>query len=147
MGKIVRLPDWPERLHDLIENRREAVFCWGQRDCCMFAADVMLAMTGVDFAAALRGRYSTAKGAARLLKRHGGVEGVANRHLRQIPKLSAGRGDIVSIDTPDGPALAVCLGRQIAAQGQQGLLFMDMNAALSAWREPVWQQPLSQPLA
>jgi hypothetical protein len=137
---MTRYPDWPERLHRFIEDRREAVFCWGAHDCCLFAADALAAITGADLASDLRGKYASRLGAARLLKKHGGLRAIADARLERIPTLAAGRGDIVLIETPEGDALGVCLGRQIAAQGSEGLVFMGMERAEAAWREGACRQ-------
>jgi hypothetical protein len=51
-----RYEDWPQRLVAAIEAARGRPFSWGAMDCCLFAADVVLAMTGVDYAAGFRGR-------------------------------------------------------------------------------------------
>ena len=47
-------------------------------DCCSFAADCVLAMTGVDKMAGYRGGYKSAVGASRKLAKAGGMvqEGV-----------------------------------------------------------------------
>ena len=128
----MRREDWPERLNDFIEDRRKAVFCWGQRDCVLFAADAVQAMTGVDHAVEYRGTYDSATGAARLLAKLGGVENVVP--FASIPVAFAGRGDLVTVDTKDGAALAVCLGRHVAAMSASGLVFLPMSAADAAWR-------------
>ena len=64
---------WPDRRppdHDtrqaadaLIAERRLMPFARGTNDCCMFAADAVLAMTGRDLAADWRGTYSDDRGA------------------------------------------------------------------------------------
>ena len=68
-----RSADWPERLADMIEQRRSEPFAWGANDCCLFPADVVRAMTGFDFAAAWRGQYDSAIGAQRQLDEAGGM--------------------------------------------------------------------------
>ena len=128
----MRYEDWPERLNTFIESRRNAAFVFGETDCCMFAADAVLTITGVDLAADLRGTYSTKLGAAKVLSERGGVAGVVT--LPAIPVLMAGRGDVVMIETPDGPALAVCIGSKIAAMSADGLAFVGMDTAITAWK-------------
>lgn len=66
-----RFPDWRERLAAFVLERRDAGFVWGARDCAMFAADAIQAMTGDDVLAAWRGAYSSRFGALRALKRAG----------------------------------------------------------------------------
>jgi hypothetical protein len=54
---LKRTHDWPEQLHRLIRARWDTPFQWGVNDCGTFAADVVLAMTGVDIAADVRLTY------------------------------------------------------------------------------------------
>ncbi|WP_434033725.1 DUF6950 family protein [Cupriavidus sp. a3] len=130
-----RLEDWPTRLAEFIEARRERAFSWGNSDCCLFVCDAIEAMTGTDPGARWRGLYSSEKGARRVLCDNGGVDGIAALVLGQaMPPALAGRGDVVLIDTPHGQALALCLGGLIAAQGQAGIEFMEMKQAKAAWK-------------
>ncbi|PVY81051.1 hypothetical protein C7414_102379 [Cupriavidus alkaliphilus] len=130
-----RLEDWPTRLSEFIEARRERAFSWGDSDCCLFVCDGVEAMTGADPGARWRGLYASEKGARRVLRDNGGVAGIATLVLgAAVPPALAGRGDVVLIDTPHGEALALCLGGLIAAQGQQGIDFQPMTAAKAAWK-------------
>lgn len=129
-----RLEDWPTRLAEFIEARRERVFSWGDSDCCLFVCDAIEAMSGADPGARWRGLYASEKGARRVLRDNGGVAGIATLVLgAAAPPALAGRGDVVLIDTPNGEALAICLGSQLAAQGQAGIEFMEMRQAKAAW--------------
>lgn len=130
-----RYPDWPERLHAFVEARRGTPFAWGKHDCCLFAADAVAAMTGADLAGTLRGRYTTRIGAARILKKQGGLRAIVDARMTRIPTLAAGRGDVVLIETEQGDALGICLGRQIVAAGPDGLTFIGLERAEAAWRE------------
>lgn len=127
--------DLPERLQAFIESRRETPFAWGSHDCALFAADWVASATGTDPAQGLRGRYRTARGAARLIKREGGLEAIADSRLgeRIEPKL-AQRGDVVLLEGSHGPTLGVCLGVDAAAPGEDGLMLVPMHNALAAWR-------------
>lgn len=130
----MRFPDWPERLAAFIESRRETPFEYGTNDCCLFAADAVLALTGVDFAAEYRGKYSTKLGAARLLTKVGGTLGIADEKLEPLPLALAGRGDIVLVPTDEGDALAVCVGPSAAAPTERGLTFVPRTVFKRAWK-------------
>lgn len=130
-----RFNDWPTRLAAFIEARRARAFSRGVSDCCMFVADAVEAMTGVDYAARWRGFYTSDKAAFRLLRDYGGVVGVATMMLGPaVPAALAGRGDVVVIDAPEGEALALCVGDKIAVQGRDGIIFLPMSAAKAAWK-------------
>lgn len=130
-----RLEDWPTRLAQFIEARRERPFSWGESDCCLFVCDGIEAMTGTDPAARWRGLYQSEKGARRVLRDNGGVTGLATLILGvPVQPALAGRGDVVLIDTPGGQALALCVGPNIAAQGVSGIEFHHSGAGMAAWR-------------
>lgn len=138
MGKIMRLENWPSLLADFLAD--EKPFEWGARDCSLFAADAVFRITGSDPAKSLRGKYKTEKGAARILKRRGGLEKVAAKlaadsGMEEIPPLMAQRGDVVLINTPLGAALGIInLRGEVAGQGAQGIECYPANRALRAWR-------------
>ncbi len=130
-----------ERLFDLLLARRTRVFQWGENDCALFACDLVEAATGMDYAAPFRGRYRTAAGAARALRRFagGGLEAAAEKitqdnGLEEVPPLMAQRGDFILVDVTEGPALGVCLGETLVAAGPAGALTLPLKRARRAWR-------------
>ncbi len=141
-----------ERLFDAVAARRDRAFQWGMHDCCLFACDVIRDAGGVDYAAPFRGRYRTAAGAARALRRFCGgraagepapnvslLEAAAEKitrdnELDEVPPLLAQRGDFVLVDETEGPALGVCLGSHIVAAGPAGTVLRPLAAARRAWR-------------
>jgi hypothetical protein len=137
---MTRLPDWPERLDRLVEDARHTTFAWGRFDCCLFAADAAVAVTGVAPAALWRGTYADARTAARLLARMGGLEataaGIARHHgWPGVPPAFLGRGDVAVVRLEDNRhALAVCLGSGFALPARRGLAMLDRTYALSGWR-------------
>lgn len=137
LRKAPRKENWPEILNDQIEQAQAREFEWGVFDCCLFAADVVLAMTDVDYAASFRGRYKTKAGAYRCLKNHSGdIKEVLNSLLGEpIPVAYCSRGDIVTLETDDGLAMGVCVGARMAVpRPGVGLTFVPMSRALMAWR-------------
>lgn len=85
----------PNLLHAFIESRRHAPFKWGENDCCLFAADWVLELTGDDHAKQYRGKYSDEKGAARIIKRRGGMRAFAQDLKERANVRLAQRGDVV----------------------------------------------------
>lgn len=130
-----------ECLFEAVAMRRDRAFQWGVHDCCLFACDVIRDAGGVDYAAPFRGRYRTAAGAARALRRFAGagLEAAAERitrdnGLEEVPPLMAQRGDFVLVDEAEGPALGVCLGSHFVAAGPAGTVLRPLAAARRAWR-------------
>lgn len=132
MGPGVRREDWEARLE--AELRKDAPFVWGLRDCCLFAADCVRAMTGADPAAEYRGRYNSEHESSALVP--AGIEAAIDRALGQrIPPRKAQRGDVVMVPTRHGDmAGVVALDGRVALLLPAGLRRVPLSLATSAWR-------------
>ena len=125
---------WRERLDALIAARMPAPFAWGTHDCCLFAADAVLAQTGEDPAAEFRGTYADARQALELLTELGGLTAVAGRAGEPVQALCAQVGDIGLVEHDGRELLAVCAGPVWLVPAEQGLAALPIDAATSAWR-------------
>ena len=131
----MRLPDWQLRLATLCKERSSAPFKWGAHDCCLWAADCVVAVTGIDPAAKLRGTYSGAISAAHVLEEHGGVEAIATAALGEpVPVGFAAIGDIVCIEVDGRKSLALCNGMAVLATGLDRLECLSLDCAVCAWK-------------
>jgi hypothetical protein len=132
-----RIPGWERILAEAIESVRARPFAWGRHDCATWAFDLRRDLTGGDDVAALwRGRYHTARGAARVMRRLGweSLE-AAGRTLLGDPLPSAQlahRGDLVLAGSH--PGFGVCLGARAAGIAPGGLTFVPLAACALAWR-------------
>lgn len=138
MTALKRFPDWPERLSAHIHACLKRPFVWGSHDCCLFAMDCIMAITGEDLAAPYRG-YASQSQAMRLLKKHGGVSGIAEAVARtyaipEIIPMMMGRGDVCLFDVGHGDTLGICTGTVICAPGLEGIVGTPTLQALRAWR-------------
>jgi hypothetical protein len=92
-------------LQSYLDLHRDEKFKYGARDCCLFTAGCIEAMTGIDIAAWFRGRYSTRKESLALVEERTGkasiqavIEYVAAEHgFQPVPVSLAQRGDMVLI--------------------------------------------------
>jgi hypothetical protein len=162
-GGLSRLDGWPEILAAHLRAAMAREFAWGAHDCCAFAADGVLAMTGIDPIAPARGRYADEKRAAVVVRDIGGagVPEAADVLLSAIgaPAIAptfAQRGDLVLIDAPvfsaeslraqNGLAGGVlraetrgwCMGLialdgRVAVAAPMGLSFFPARQAARAW--------------
>lgn len=132
---MARLPDWEPRLLAYLEGVRSRPFEWGEHDCALHSANAVLAVTGEDIAERFRGKYSTAAGSVRALKRYGAgtLEATFDAAIPVIGKAFAQRGDIVSRDGMVG----VCLGADGAfvgdVDGAPGLVRFPRREWTRAW--------------
>ena len=132
-----RRPDWPERLMDLIEARRDARFAWGPHDCCSFAADAVEAMTGRDWLAPHRDRYASEAEAEAIIGPDGLealVAGLlADFGARDCPPGFVQRGDVALVLAGNDLTVGVVLGESVAAPGLRRLAFVPRVAIQRAW--------------
>jgi len=132
-----RRPGWERRLVEAIEAARDRPFRWGRHDCATFAFDLRREIAGGhDVAALWRGRYSTSRGAVRVMRRLGWSSlDEAGRELLEEPLPSvhlAQRGDLVLADT--GLGFGVCLGAKAAGIAPEGLILVPLSSCALAWR-------------
>lgn len=126
-----RFADWPERLIDFIAERLSAPFAFGPQDCCSFAGDCALRLTGNDPMADLRG-YSTLEEAARILAP--GLPALVDARLPRIAPAAARRGDIGMIESKPGRrSLVIVDGADVIGPGETGLERWPRGALQAAW--------------
>lgn len=134
----MRRPDWPERLAELLENSRTQPFVWGQHDCAQFALKVLKAVDARDWSQLSFAPYRSARKAKRVLQEMGfeNAQELAEALLgpAYTPLREAKRGDLAAVPTPQGPALGVVVGAQVAAPGKSGLVLTPLAQALACWR-------------
>ncbi len=131
-----RLPGWELRLAEAIEAARDRPFRWGRHDCAIWAFDLRRDITGsYDVAALWRGRYTTGRGAVRVMRRLGWPSlGAAGRDLlgEPLPSLNlAQRGDLVLANT--GLGFGVCVGARAAGIAPEGLVLVPLATCALAW--------------
>jgi hypothetical protein len=141
---MARCSNWPLKLALFVEEKRGSPFSWGNNDCALFTADWLILLTGIDCGASLRGGYNDGLGAARVLKRRGGLENLIERIMKQhgweeIPVTLARRGDVALLDVPESgqsmpSAVGVVVGRMVAMAGPYGANFAELKACRRAWR-------------
>lgn len=133
---MARVENWPQRLMTLIDMARIRPFIWGLHDCPTFAFETKMILTGGEDTAALwRGRYTTALGGERVMRRLGwsSLEDMG-RALLGEPRpavLLAQRGDIVLADT--GLGFGVCIGSTAVGMAPEGLVVVPLTSCQLAW--------------
>lgn len=127
----MRVDLWESKLDEYLKT--VGPFEWGQNDCCLFAANAVEVITGVDPAKKYRG-YKTKLGAAKKLKDLG-IEGAWTKEFGEPinPKLLR-RGDVVLFDNEGDLAVGICIGTHFFAVGEDGLLRFPMSKAIKGWK-------------
>lgn len=138
----MRRDDWEARLAEVLATAVAQPFAWGIQDCCLFAADCVQALTGIDFADEFRGTYDDADSAAmRLIAVTGTTEiAIAINEYFKFPRLGnvafAARGDLALFKNErDQDTLGVIdlTGEWIACVSPQGLQYLPIDCAVMAW--------------
>ena len=99
-----RLSNWEEILSEYIESKRFEPFEYGLNDCCTFASDAIVAMTGVDPIPEFRGKYDSLLSSAKGLKTigNGNLESTMDSKFTEVPIGNAQRGDLAFFDDSVG---------------------------------------------
>lgn len=108
--KLIKLSYWRPALTTYILQCQRKPFEWGQFDCALFACGAIEAMTGEDLAKSYRGRYTTAAGGLKLIKKDGYKDhaAFAKAFLTELDHPSqAMAGDIIAYRTEGDTGLAL----------------------------------------
>jgi hypothetical protein len=151
---LKRTTHWLTReLDSFLRQSKSVPFAWGSNDCCLFAANAIEAMTGVDIADDFRGKYAdessafaliasvtggttVADAAAWCVKKHGLSEWL-DAAARPLP-LMAKRGDLVVVENA-GRLIAGVVdlsGKFVACMGESGTLSISVRRVTRAWHVP-----------
>lgn len=130
-----RRPDWKPRLHAYLTACATRAFRPGQHDCMLWAAGDIEALTGVDLAAAWRGRYTTLAGGRRILRKAGFTDefALADAYLPRAPLAYAAPGDLAAIEGDYGLAMGIVQGAQVYGLLPVGWTLLPIAAAQTLW--------------
>lgn len=133
---LQRFADWRPRLTAWLKEATTAPFAYGRHDCALFAAGGVQAMTGQDFAAAYRGRYTTLAGGYRILRKDGHADHVALAAalLPAIHWSQAMPGDLAAFAPAAGPVLGIVQGAMVYVLDPAGrLALMPLSDSVGAF--------------
>lgn len=140
---MTRIPTWNTALADFIHGRLKSPFVWGQNDCCLFACDAVLAVTGIDLASQFRDKYSDTRSACNLIKSYAGgglaefADKVAEENgIKEVELNYATGGDVVLVTGDQGDTLGIVElnGREVLATGPEGLMRLPRANWKKAWK-------------
>ena len=122
----------------LIEARSAFGFGYGRepqtQDCVRFAAAAVQALTGRDPLAEISARWTTARGARRVLRRLGGLGAGVDLVLRPVPLAMARRGDVALVRIGEAESLMVIEGDTLVGPAEpRGLQRLARASAARAW--------------
>ncbi len=133
MGSVIkRVEGWEHILADELWKARSLRFEWGVCDCVIWSANVVLAMTGVDLMADIRGAYHSQLSAYRIIKeKEGTLEACVSARLAKLPLQLARRGDIIRWEH----SLGICAGEKaFFLTESQGIQPVPLIRCESAWK-------------
>lgn len=145
---ISRKQTWQSDLHTFLLERANSPFVWGVRDCSLFCADAIYAMTGTDIAADFRAQYHDETTAFAAIKKITGGSTVADAAEYCAAKfgltewkhpLMAQRGDLAIIEN-DGRLIAAIVhlnGIHVVTVTDKGLSPFSISDIKRAWHVPV----------
>lgn len=130
----MRIEGWENRLEELVQSKRNQPFNWANNNCMGFVAEAQKTITGeTDFPEVLE-NLKNKNNALKLVLKNGSLTDWVNKHLEQIPITMAQRGDIVDVETCEGPAMGLCIGSRAVFIGKDGLEYVSLTSLIRAWR-------------
>lgn len=117
----MRLPDWPERLADILKASRDREFD-DVNYCVVFAADCVQAMTGEDPMTEYRGLNMQQAHDKVKADGHQSFYHYLIKHYKKVPLSLAQRGDII-IRTEPETAAGICCGQDTAFASDLGIAY------------------------
>lgn len=145
MSQLTKVLHWETRAFNaFLRDEAKQPFQWGVRDCCLFPADAIKAITGVDIASDFRGKYTDETSAFALIKSVTGGTTVADAAAYCATKygmtenthpLMAKRGDLVVIQNGSNLIAGVVHlnGREVVTTGPDGLVVLPITKVVRSW--------------
>lgn len=140
---MTRFSDWQSRLSEYLTTCAQQRFRYGVLDCGLFVSGAIEAMTGIDVADDLRGKYATRKEAFAAIQRLCGrptmpaiADCLAERFgIAELPVAFAQRGDPVQLRRSRAASLGLVAmhGTEILTPYAAGLLRLPLSYAARAW--------------
>lgn len=132
----MRKPNWPTIVAKSITANLDTPFVWGEKDCCLTVADILKEFTDEDFASEFRGRYKTALGSVKALKKYGkgSLAKTLDAKFELISPEELCRGDIALVKTSAGESLGIVFSQSVWAMSMDGLTDVPMDQVTRCWR-------------
>lgn len=127
-------------LRAYLEDGLSRPFRWGVDDCILWPADWAVMLGRPDPAAKFRGRYRTAIGARRIIKRHGGLASLVTSVMGApaLPGSVPAPGDVGLVGgataDPDELTGAICAGINLWAVRAGGALRLAPFELHAFWK-------------
>lgn len=132
-----RFENWPSELARMIAVAEREPFEWGKNDCCLWTADVVHALTGVDYAEQFRGAYDTEEQAYMIMDLLGEptIKETVTVLLGEPININfVQRGDVVMGIFDGAQTLGICIGAKVAFKTLNGLIQLPLAKCDCAWR-------------
>ncbi len=126
-----------EIVSSVIDAEMAKPYTFGTADCFFFGCRVADALdTNLNLAETFTGRYRSARGAQRALRKEGhtSLVGLFSGHLDACPPAQARIGDLAVIVLSDGEHVGVCVGQKFITKTARGQSFHDMATVSAAFR-------------
>ncbi|WP_407496855.1 DUF6950 family protein [Pseudooceanicola sp. MF1-13] len=136
---LTRRSDWNARLAAHLSTVDRLPMNWTGSDCLLhLVGRGVEAMTDVDPVAQLRGRYTTARGAVRVMRNegHATLADAVAAHLPEIHPSRAQAGDIAAIPSDDGFGFALGLvgGSVLHVMAEEGRAVVPRSLMTRAFK-------------
>lgn len=123
---------WRSSLIAYLDRQERRAFAYGENDCLLMTSGAVATMTGIDHAAAYRGRYRTLAGGRRVIGMTP-LEKVASLFV-EIHPVEALDGDIAAMPVGRDWTFGVLVGAHFYVLAETGLAILPRGGARKAFR-------------
>jgi hypothetical protein len=117
-----------------LDEMAEKGWQWGERDCLLWLGLWAHRLTGIDGGKPWRGRYKTALGCARILKKSGGMVACIELGAKlcgMVRVTNPVAGDIGIVCVDDREVGSICTGKRWAVMTAHGVYFTAAEPIMS----------------
>ncbi|MHB2265652.1 DUF6950 family protein [Aliihoeflea sp. PC F10.4] len=125
-----------EKVQAVVAKELDKSYVVGKSDCFLMGLRVAAALGAKGIISQYAGRYSTLKGAQRVLRRlgHKSLVTLMATHLEPCAPAMARMGDLVVLQVSEAEHLGVCVGARFLTKTEAGLSYHDITAVTAAFR-------------
>lgn len=129
-SNIQRIEGWEFALSQYLAEVKSIPFGWGTNDCCLFSANWVNQLIGIDYMAEFRDQYTNEEEALKIIEEHTNLVVELDSLLEPSAIPFARRGDIVMYKG----ALGICNGMHSYFMLEKGLFPIKTSRCSNAWK-------------
>lgn len=114
-------------------------FSYGELDCCLFVAEVVKEITGVDYSESFIGKYNSDDEASKIIESYGSIKNLVSSILGE-PQDWDMNGSPTLLELPSiGETLGIYIDSKVLVKCESGTVFFPMRFVIARWPQCLTQ--------